>query len=332
MLAGRLVVVAGCGPLLAAVAAKTLQLGGEVAAVVDLSTKAQWLGALPRIATRPSLLAQGLGWGGKILRHRVSVHSGHAIKRAEGALEVERVVIAPVGRAGPSRPGAERAIENIDALIVGHGLVPGAEITRSLGAAHHYDRRLGGWVPTCDEVGRTSISGLFAIGDGAGIRGAAPAILAGEVAGLTAARDVAKALTDEVAGRIAQATRRARRSGPFSEGIGELLALRPGMVGDIGDETIVCRCEDVPRHEIETAIRDGARDMNQLKHFTRCGMGPCQGRICGDVVGELLARHVGSREAAGYWTQRTPLRPVPLAELIGDYTYDDLPIPAPAPL
>ena len=72
--------------------------------------------------------------------------------------------------------------------------------------------------------------------------------------------------------------------------------------------------------------------MNQLKAFTRCGMGECQGRRCEDAAARLLAPHAGGRAAAGYWTRRVPLVPVPLAILCGDFTYADIPVPPPAPL
>ena len=110
------------------------------------------------------------------------------------------------------------------------------------------------------------------------------------------------------------------------------MALREGAVQAIAPETVVCRCEDVTRAEIDAAAREGATHMNQLKAWTRCGMGPCQGRTCGDVAGALLAAHAGSREAVGCFTGRAPLRPVSLAELAGDYTYADIPIPKAAPL
>ncbi len=86
------------------------------------------------------------------------------------------------------------------------------------------------------------------------------------------------------------------------------------------------------RAEIEEAIGAGARDLNQLKQWTRCGMGPCQGRICGETAATLLAPHVGGREAAGLWTGRPPLRPVAADEILGTFDYADIPIPAPAPL
>jgi NAD(P)H-nitrite reductase large subunit len=110
------------------------------------------------------------------------------------------------------------------------------------------------------------------------------------------------------------------------------MRLRPEHVGTIRSETVVCRCEDATRSEIEAAITAGAIEVNQLKHFTRCGMGPCQGRMCGDVAAEILALRVGGREHAGMWTGRPPLRPVALADLVGSFAYCDIPIPEPAPL
>jgi bacterioferritin-associated ferredoxin len=112
------------------------------------------------------------------------------------------------------------------------------------------------------------------------------------------------------------------------------MALRPGQVQGIQPETIVCRCEEVTRADIDAACDAGARDMNQLKAWTRCGMGLCQGRNCGDIAGELLMWRAGaaSRERVGYFTVRTPLRPVTTGTLTGDFRYEDIAIPTAAPL
>ena len=111
-----------------------------------------------------------------------------------------------------------------------------------------------------------------------------------------------------------------------------LMAARGGLFEAIGQDTVVCRCEDVTRRDIEAAIAEGAGEINQIKHFTRCGMGPCQGRMCGEAAATIAAFHLGGRAAVGYWTPRPPLRPVPLAELVGSFSYDDIPVPEPAPL
>ncbi len=196
-----------------------------------------------------------------------------------------------------------------------------------------FDRLRGGWVPRVDKFGRTNIPGLYAVGDGASIQGAEPALLAGELAGLTAARDADRISVATHDHETAKPLRQRVFYAPFANAMAEMMALRPAQVAGIPPDAVVCRCEDVTRADIENAAEAGALDVNQLKHFTRCGMGPCQGRMCGDVAAELLAqsREV-PRQAVGYWTGRPPLRPVPLADLVGSFEYGDIPIPRPAPL
>lgn len=332
MLPGRRVVVAGCGPLLVAVAAKIVAAGGELAAVVDLSSRAEWILALPGLIRRPRSLARGAAWMRAIGRASVPVVFRHAVTAAEGRDRVERVVIGPVDRDGA--PTAGHQVEfDVDTLVVGHGLVPGAEIPRLLRARMHFDPLRGGWVPQTDDYGETSIRGLFAIGDGAGIRGAEPAALSGQIAGLAVARRHGRLNAGDFARLTASLQRQQRSYLKFSDAVAAPMALRAGHVRAISADTIVCRCEDVTRAQIEAAARDGAADVNQMKHFTRCGMGPCQGRMCGDVAAELLAQARGmSRETVGFWSGRPPLRPVPLSDLIGVFNYSDIPIPKPAPL
>jgi NAD(P)H-nitrite reductase large subunit len=108
---------------------------------------------------------------------------------------------------------------------------------------------------------------------------------------------------------------------------------RAGLQQAITPETVVCRCEAITRAKLDLAIADGAVTINDLKSATRCGMGPCGGRSCEDAAAVLIAARTGhSRERIGMGTARPPLRPVPLDALLGDFDYEQLPIPAPAPL
>ena len=184
-----------------------------------------------------------------------------------------------------------------------------------------------------DAEGRTNLPGLYAAGDGAGIRGAAMAQIAGARAGLAAAHDAGRLSAVELAAKLAPLRVRAAAAARFSAAMAGMMALRSAQVAAIPGETVICRCEDVTRAEVEAAGRDGASELNQLKHFTRCGMGPCQGRMCGDVAAEVLAHSLRvPRTDVGIWTGRPPLRPVPLDDLLGQFSYADIPIPAPAPL
>ena len=82
------------------------------------------------------------------------------------------------------------------------------------------------------------------------------------------------------------------------------------------DEIIACRCEEVSVGQIRRAARLGAQGPNQIKAFTRCGMGPCQGRICGPVVAAIAADVLGKPIAEiGTWRPRAPFKPITVGAL-----------------
>lgn len=332
ILPGRRVAVAGVGPLVYAVATKLLASGGEVAAVVDLAGMGDWLARLPTLAARPDLLARGAAWMVELRRRGVPVFHRATIAAVSGQPRCRAIEIRPVDSARRPIAGAATTHIACDALVVGHGLVPQTEIGRMLGAEHHYDRVRGGWIPRRDADFATSVPGLFVAGDGGGISGAAAAELQGEIAGLAAARR-AGVLGERDHARLSEAVRpwlaRAER---FGGAMAEMMALHDGQLDGVAPDTIVCRCEDITRAEIEAAVTDGASDANQMKAWTRCGMGPCQGRTCGDIAQAIVAHRVGGRDAARPFTARPPLRPLPTARLIGAFDYADIPIPKPAPL
>jgi NADPH-dependent 2,4-dienoyl-CoA reductase/sulfur reductase-like enzyme len=82
------------------------------------------------------------------------------------------------------------------------------------------------------------------------------------------------------------------------------------------DETIVCRCEEISAGRIRETLKLGVPGPNQLKAFLRCGMGPCQGRMCGLTVTELIAheRGVSPAEVGGY-RLRPPFKPITVGEI-----------------
>ena len=61
----------------------------------------------------------------------------------------------------------------------------------------------------------------------------------------------------------------------------------------IADATVLCRCEEVTAGRVREAVTLGCLGANQTKAFTRAGMGPCQGRICGPAVHAVIAEARG---------------------------------------
>ena len=332
VLPGQSTVVAGCGPLLIAVANEIIKSGGKVSAIIDLNSKSDWIKAFPRLLSRPDQLFKGMSWFANIMKAGIKLYGGHAVTNTKQVDNVLRISIAPINSAGSILDSKNQKIVEGDCLAIGHGLFPSTEITRLLKAKHIYDPLKGGWVPLIDDDFRSSIPGVYIAGDATGISGAFSAVQKGRIAGMAAVRDLNVMSSQKYKAKIKSELIILKKNENFGKAAVRLMKFRPELIQTITSETIVCRCEDVFRSEIDEAIESGARDLNQLKAWTRCGMGPCQGRTCSEAIEAILASKVGSRELAGQWTGRTPLRPVPIEQIIGKYTYEDIPIPENSPL
>ena len=332
MLPGERTLVAGCGPLLAAVAVGILKGGGKIEAVIDLSGATDWLRALPAMIARPDLLLRGFDWVKTIRAAGVPILFRHAIRAVQSTAAGLEIDVGAVDASRRPVPGSKIHRFHADAVSVGHGLVPATEITWLLRATHEFRAERGGWVAVRDKNMLTSLPRVYVAGDGGGIAGAEAAYFQGQIAGLAAAHQLGRIRARAFRDAVAPLRKQAGRAERFGRAMAVLMALRPGQIDGMSEETIVCRCEDVTRGELEAALANGACEVNQLKAWTRCGMGPCQGRMCGETAATIVARTVGGRENAGIFTARPPIRPIPLAAVTGEYDYVDIPIPKAAPL
>ncbi len=83
--------------------------------------------------------------------------------------------------------------------------------------------------------------------------------------------------------------------------------------------SIVCRCEDISEEDVLKAIDEGYTDLEELRKKLRIGMGPCQGRVCIQLVMKILQSKTGKRvPKASLQTPRPPLVPVSLGTLAGE--------------
>jgi thioredoxin reductase/bacterioferritin-associated ferredoxin len=301
------VAIAGCGPLLWLIAWQYLNAGVPIAAILDTTPRANWLAALPHL---PAFLASPyLAKGLKLMRAvraKVRVIAGIEAMRAEGTDKVEAVVYTKARR--------EQRIA-VDTLLLHQGVVPNINLSNAVGCRHVFDDAQLTWKPETDSWGATSVAGISIAGDGAGIAGAEAAAERGRIAALGAAQrfgriDAARRDSAAVAPRATLA--RFERGRAFLDTL-----YRPAKTFRVPDgDTIVCRCEEVTAARIRATVPLGATGPNQMKAFLRCGMGPCQGRLCGLTVAELIAdaRGVPVRDV-GYYRLRPPVKPISLAEL-----------------
>ena len=299
-------VIAGQGPLLWLLAAQILRLGGRIDRILDTTERRNYLAALPHafaFLTSP-YFAKGFAMMREV-RAKVPVVSGVNELAADGDGQLATVSYVAGGR---------RETMATDLLLLHQGVVPNVNLAMAAGVEHRWDDRQLCWSPVLDPNGNTSVEGIAIAGDGAGIGGAGAAI----VRGCIAARAAVEALAPAAAAKLKSMTTlrtelaQAERGRAFLD---TLFRPAPQFRIPTGD-TIVCRCEEITATDILESVAIGATGPNQLKAYRRTGMGPCQGRLCGLTVTELMAQARGkSPQEIGYYRLRAPVKPITLAEL-----------------
>ena len=324
---GRRVVVVGPGPLAPLVANLIIDAGSAVAALVDPNPLRAWVSALPAMTRRLDLLAEGAAWFTRLAVNGVPMYRGWDVSTIDGEHGVESITLRPVDSMGCLiRAGPQKTIA-ADAVCISYGLAPATEIYRLLGVTQRYAPQLGGWVPLIDQGQRTDVVRLYAAGDGAGVLGAVAAPFSGRIAALSAVCDLGR-IDAQTYHRLTRAPRRRlARAAKFGAAMARLVAPRASAMVSVPDDTVLCRCEDICAGELRAAIAAGALELNALKAATRCGMGPCGGRVCGEAAAALMESTGIAREQIGQFTGRAPLRPVAVAALTGSFDYNDIPLP-----
>lgn len=308
VLPGRSILLAGSGPFLLPVAKSLIQAGGRIVAVLEATRPRSWLRHAPGVWGHWRYLKEGWDYLRAIRAARVPLAFGWLVLRAEGDARVERVVVARCDDTWRPVPGTERALA-VDALCVGYGFVPAIQLTRLLGCEHVYRPLAGGWVPAHDADMQTSVAGVYVAGEVAGIGGSGAALAEGTLAGLAAAARLGLPVP---ARQLIAACRARQRARQFGQLLNRLFAPRPALGELITDDVVICRCEEVTAGRIRAILADWTANVNAVKALTRAGMGPCQGRICGGLVADLVARGCGRPlDAVDAFHVRPPIKPLP---------------------
>ncbi len=304
------VVLAGSGPLLLLVACRLVDNGIRIAAMVETSGIKNYLRSLPFLpaALRAShYLRKGLAMRYKVRQARIPLYAGSSGLSVIGGQQAEGLRF--------THRGKENVVE-AGTVLLHEGVVPNLQFSRLAGCDHEWYAPQRYWRPVLDPWGNTSIEGIYVAGDAGGIWGAKSA----EYMGCLSALDVAcrmKRITD---------TERDQQAAPYFSAVKRDMSIRPFLdhvfppaaqaLVPPDDHTIVCRCEEVTAGQIREAVAIGARDPGQVKGHTRSGMGPCQGRMCGLTMAEIIAESAGTDiTEVGHLRVRAPLKPLTIAQL-----------------
>jgi NADPH-dependent 2,4-dienoyl-CoA reductase/sulfur reductase-like enzyme len=276
-ISGKRVVVAGSGPLLLAVAAYLRRHGAEIPIICEQASWSSLAGFGLALLRQPEKIRQGFSLRKQLPGIPYAPNSWPMSARGQGA--IEEVVI--------SQAGKSKTIP-CDYLACGFHLVPNSELAVLLGCRVQDD------LVQVDDYQQTSVPGIFCAGEPTGIGGLELSLVEGQIAGFAAGgrTPAAKPLFAE-----------REKLRQFARVLDRTFSLRAELRGLPLPETIVCRCEDVT-----CSLLAQYTSWRAAKLQTRCGMGPCQARICGPATGFLFG-----------WTQdsiRPPIFPTRFENLL----------------
>jgi thioredoxin reductase len=339
VLPGKRVLLAGTGPFLLPVAANVLAAGGEVLAVCEAASLSGWIPNALTAAKVPSKGLEGAEYVKHLLRHRVPYLQRRVVTAIHGTDGVESVTTAKVDADGTVLPGTERTFEDVDIVGLGYGFTPQIELGVQLGLSTRTDVDES-VVLEADEYQASSLDGVYVAGEITGVGGSVLSVVEGGVAGRTAAAYASHAMPDAASraggngtsgagaagvghtpsGRVGPTkaeARTMRRQRGFAAAMHTAHPVPPRWEERLSDDTLVCRCEEVPAGDIlaakDTAL---AQDARAAKQVTRAGMGWCQGRMCGFATACLAASGTPTTEQMEATSKRPVSTPVTLATLM----------------
>jgi NADPH-dependent 2,4-dienoyl-CoA reductase/sulfur reductase-like enzyme len=250
---GLRVVIAGSGPLLLPVAATWARAGARVVCVAEQAPFARVARFAAALLVHPGKIAEALSY--RLVLFGSAYRLGTWVRAVHGSDRVRGVTLTD---------GRRSWDVGCDVLACGFGLLPNLELPRLL------DCRIEKGAVTVDAEQRSTVPSVFAAGEACGVGGADLALVEGEIAGLAAAGRPEKAV------RLAPRRKRLRA---FARHLDTAFALRDELRSLGRPDTLVCRCEDVALGRLRPEWTP-----RQAKLYTRAGMGPCQGRVCGAAL------------------------------------------------
>jgi NADPH-dependent 2,4-dienoyl-CoA reductase/sulfur reductase-like enzyme len=302
---GRRIVFMGTGPLLYLVAYQYAKAGAEIAAVLDTTPFSAQRRAAPGLLRGGRTFVKGLWYVAALRARGIVVANGIRPVAAESQ---DAAVSAFLYR---DATGVERRL-SCGAIAFGFGLSSETQLADLAEIPFSFDPVQQQFLPERDITGRTSVPGIYLAGDGSSIAGADAAELSGERAALALLEDRGHDVSRQRRAALERALRRIAR---LRVALEAAFPFPIDIAAGMSDETILCRCEGVSAGEFRQALSVlEADEINRAKAFSRCGMGRCQGRVCGPAAAVVLATALKlPAERAGRLRGQPPVKPIPMS-------------------
>jgi len=301
-------------------ASEILSNKGKVVSLLDENPFSKKLGFLPLIEHHWPKLVEGAFYTAQIMLNRVPMVNSARIIEARGKKNINAVIVAKTDPEGQLIHGTETKYGG-DCLAVGYGFVPNIELAVQAGCDIEYQTAKGGWVVTADKNLESSVDSVFAVGEVTGIAGGKKSYVQGKIAAISILKRLGKINLKKqgitVSTQIKQLHSLNHQQTAYAAFLNHLCQVPPSAYEQIQEDTLICRCENITMGTLKKAIRQGFATSSGIKKATRCGMGRCQGRICGTVIYDIImALTKKTSQEIGPSLSRAPVKNVAISSFL----------------
>ena len=318
VLAGKKILMCGNGPFILHVAKELKKGGAIIIAISEKSSKPNIFDykiMFQLLLNSFKLFLKGIRYLLFLKLNGIPIYYNHEISSIEQNANGLTATIMNTG-------GIDHKSFEVDCICLGYGFNSSNNMLRYLNCRHDYNSELNCLVTFRYDDLQTTVKDIYAIGDCVKISGAQVAELEGNISGYNVAESLGYKIVPEYLKEKNLCKIKLQKLEKFQNNLWKLYKSNNYNLANLNKEIEICRCEGIKYSTLNNALENGFTSMSELKLKTRVGMGPCQGRYCGQIVLDILKHNCGVQiKESDFFTSRIPFIPLNiehLTELVRD--------------
>ena len=313
VLAGKKILMCGNGPFILHVAKELKKAGAKIVAISEKSNKPTILDykiLFHLLLNSFKLFIKGIRYLFFIKLNRIPIFYSYEISSIEENTYGLTGTIMTTG-------GNDHKSFEVDCICLGYGFNSSNNMLRYLNCKHDYNSESNCLVTFRYDDLQTTVKDIYAIGDCVKISGAQVAELEGNISGYNVAESLGYEINPEYLQEKKICESKLEKLEIFQNNLWKLYKSNNYNLANLDKEVEICRCEGIKYSTLENALENGFTSMSELKLKTRVGMGPCQGRYCGQIVLDILKHNFGVQiNESDFFTPRIPFMPLNIENLM----------------
>lgn len=312
VLAGKKILMCGNGPFILHVAKELKKGGAIIIAISEKSSKPNIFDykiMFQLLLNSFKLFLKGIRYLLFLKLNGIPIYYNHEISSIEQNANGLTATIMNTG-------GIDHKSFEVDCICLGYGFNSSNNMLRYLNCRHDYNSELNCLVTFRYDDLQTTVKDIYAIGDCVKISGAQVAELEGNISGYNVAESLGYEIVPEYLKEKNLCKIKLQKLEKFQNNLWKLYKSNNYNLANLNNEVEICRCEGIKYSTLNNALENGFTSISELKLKTRVGMGPCQGRYCGQIVLDILKHNCGVQiKESDFFTSRIPFIPLNIEHL-----------------